>query len=83
MIFALENLYWRRWGTHKWQFDEVQLIEMLESNHFAHVERMPLHQSRIEDIDVVERSDFLIVEGVKERSSNGSILGLSSSQEEE
>lgn len=51
--------------THKWQFDEVQLIELFESQGFRHVARMRLHESRIPDVRLVERSDFLIVEGVK------------------
>ena len=51
--------------THKWSFDEVQLIEMFEDSGFSCVERMPFHKSRILDVDRVERSDFLIVEGVK------------------
>ncbi|HXH26026.1 MAG TPA: methyltransferase domain-containing protein [Vicinamibacterales bacterium] len=51
--------------THKWQFDEIQLIELFESQGFSEVARMRLHQSRIPDIEAVERSDFLIVEGVK------------------
>jgi predicted SAM-dependent methyltransferase len=51
--------------THKWQYDEVQLVELFESQGFADVARMPYHQSRIPDVAAVERSDFLIVEGVK------------------
>jgi predicted SAM-dependent methyltransferase len=51
--------------THKWQFDEIQLIEVFESCGFTEVERMPFRQSRIPDVELVERSDFLIVEGVK------------------
>jgi predicted SAM-dependent methyltransferase len=51
--------------THKWQFDEVQLVELLEKTGFTLVERMPFHQSRIPDVASVEQSDFLIVEGVK------------------
>lgn len=51
--------------THKWQFDEVQLVALLESKGFSKVERMRFHKSRIPDVDRVERSDFLIVEGVK------------------
>ena len=51
--------------THKWQFDEVQLIELFESQGFVSVVRMPYHQSRISDVAAVERSNFLIVEGVK------------------
>jgi predicted SAM-dependent methyltransferase len=50
---------------HKWQFDEVQLVELFESQGFSDVERMPFHSSRIPDVSMVERSDFLIVEGVK------------------
>jgi predicted SAM-dependent methyltransferase len=51
--------------THKWQFDEVQLVELFESQGLSGVERMPFHHSRIPDVSRVERSDFLIVEGVK------------------
>jgi predicted SAM-dependent methyltransferase len=54
---------------HKWQFDEVQLIELFERVGFAAVERMPFHQSRIPDVAKVERSDFCIVEGVKPHRS--------------
>ena len=50
---------------HKWQFDEVQLFEMFEKAGFALSQRMPFHQSRIDDVARVERSDFLIVEGIK------------------
>jgi predicted SAM-dependent methyltransferase len=51
--------------THKWQFDEIQLIDLFESQGFVDVARMRLHESRIPDVQLVERSDFLIVEGVK------------------
>lgn len=51
--------------THKWQYDEVQLVALLERCGFADVERMRFHCSRIPDVNQVERSDFLIVEGVK------------------
>jgi predicted SAM-dependent methyltransferase len=50
---------------HKWQYDEIQLIELFESQGFEAVARMRFHESRIPDVHVVERSDFLIVEGVK------------------
>lgn len=50
---------------HKWQFDEVQLVELFESCGFQEVERMKYHQSRIPGVEQIERSDFLIVEGVK------------------
>jgi predicted SAM-dependent methyltransferase len=53
--------------THKWQFDEIQLVELFESLGFEAVARMPFHTSRIPDVQSVERSDFLIVEGVKPR----------------
>ena len=51
--------------THKWQFDEIQLVELFEQSGFAEAARMPYHQSRIADVTLVERSNFLIVEGVK------------------
>lgn len=51
--------------THKWQFDEVQLVELLETAGFAGVKRMGFRCSRIPDVGAVERSDFLIVEGRK------------------
>ena len=51
--------------THKWQFDEVQLIEMFETNGFINVERKSFHDSRMPNVDDVESSDFLIVEGSK------------------
>lgn len=51
--------------THKWQFDEVQLVELFEACGLTEVRRMPFHTSRIPDVAAVERSDFLIVEGVK------------------
>jgi len=51
--------------THKWNYDEIQLIEMFELNCFSNVERMQYHRSRIPKINSVERSAFLIVEGVK------------------
>jgi hypothetical protein len=50
---------------HKWQYDDLQLIRLLESHGFSQVERMEYRISRIKDIDKLERSDFLIVEGVK------------------
>jgi predicted SAM-dependent methyltransferase len=59
----------RFWGsmghTHKWQFDEIQLTELFESQGFVSVARMPYHEGRIPDVASVERSPFLIVEGVK------------------
>lgn len=51
--------------THKWQFDEVQLVDLLENAGFTGVQRMPFRSSRIPDVEAVERSDFLIVEGRK------------------
>lgn len=54
--------------THKWQFDEVQLVELLKQAGFVEVRRMRFHDSRIPDVARVERSDFLIVEGVRPRT---------------
>lgn len=59
---------------HKWQFDEIQLVDLFESTGFVAVERMPFHRSRIPGIEAVERSDFLIVEGVKPQGGGGSPL---------
>jgi predicted SAM-dependent methyltransferase len=60
------RMLWGSMGhTHKWQFDEVQLVELFERTGFEQVARMPLHQSRIPDVEQVERSNVCIVEGVK------------------
>ncbi len=50
---------------HKWMYDDVSLIELLERVGFCDVDRMPFRQSRIPDIGPVEARDDLIVEGVK------------------
>lgn len=50
---------------HKWQYDEVQLVDLIERSGFVEVGREMFLVSRIAGIDAVERSDFLIVEGVK------------------
>jgi predicted SAM-dependent methyltransferase len=50
---------------HKWQFDEVQLVNLLRSHGLKDVGRRRLHDSRIPDVASVERSNYLIVEGVK------------------
>lgn len=50
---------------HKWQFDEIQLIELFEGAGFRQVERQKLHQSRIPDVALVERFEMCVVEGVK------------------
>ncbi len=51
--------------VHKWQYDEIQLIKQMEQAGFFKVDRQPFHVSRIPDVHLVERSNFLIVEGVK------------------
>lgn len=50
---------------HKWVYDEIQLIEMFKKHGFRDVARAKYHESRIPDVNVLERSDFLIVEGIK------------------
>ena len=70
-LFFNEIYTRRRWlgsmgHTHKWNFDEVQLREMFENSGFSSVERMQFRTSRIPDVERVERSDFLIIEGVKQ-----------------
>ncbi|MGF1580828.1 MAG: methyltransferase domain-containing protein [Gemmataceae bacterium] len=54
--------------THKWQFDEVQLVELFESVGFTAVDRMDYQKSRISDVASVELKDRLMVEGVKANS---------------
>lgn len=50
---------------HKWMYDEVSLIQLMENIGFREVNRMTLHQSRIADVAAVEVRDDLIVEGIK------------------
>ncbi len=50
---------------HKWQYDEIQLVDLFERCGFQGVTRRPFGVSRIPDIGALERSNFLIVEGVK------------------
>lgn len=66
-ICTRKRLFGSMGHFHKWQYDEVQLVELFESQGFVDVARMPFHHSRIPDVAAVERSDFLIVEGVKPR----------------
>jgi len=56
---------------HKWQFDEVQLVELFQEAGFCQVRRMSHHHSRVPDIAEVEHSDSgkLIVEGSKPRAT--------------
>lgn len=54
---------------HKWQYDEIQLVELFESQGFVSVARRGYHESRIPDVASVERSNFLIVEGSKPRAA--------------
>jgi predicted SAM-dependent methyltransferase len=70
-IYTRRRIFGSMGHTHKWQFDEVQFIELFESAGFVSVERMPFHKSRIPGIEAVERSDFLIVEGVKPDATAG------------
>ncbi len=50
---------------HKWQYDEIQLVDLFRRCGFQDVARKAFGVSRIPDIGALERSDFLIVEGVK------------------
>lgn len=50
---------------HKWMFDEVSLVLLLEKLGFHEVARRAYHDSRIADIRSVEARDDLIVEGIK------------------
>lgn len=51
--------------THKWQFDEIQLTDVFAASGFVDVERRRFLDSRIPGVESVERSNFLIVEGVR------------------
>ncbi len=53
---------------HKWQYDEVQLVDLFTRAGFEEVGRERFHDSRIPGIAALERSDFLIVEGVKPKA---------------
>ena len=50
---------------HKWQYDEVQLADLFVCCGFREVSRARFQASRIPGIASIERSDFLIVEGIK------------------
>ncbi len=63
--------------THKWQFDEVQLVQLFKSCGFSPAQRMPYHKSRLPDIETLERSDFLIVEAVKPANSSHPTAAIS------
>jgi predicted SAM-dependent methyltransferase len=56
---------WQSMGHyHKWAYDEISLILMVESLGFQNVERKTFHQSRIPHVEEVEMTDMLIVEAV-------------------
>ena len=50
---------------HKWQYDEIQLCQLFREAGFTEPARKTFHNSQIEDISEVERSDFLIIEATK------------------
>lgn len=57
---------WQSMGHyHKWMYDEISLILLLEKVGFHNVERRAMHQSEIPKIDEVEVRDDLIVEGAR------------------
>lgn len=57
---------WQSMGHfHKWMYDEISLILLVESIGFQHVERKPFHQSCIPQIEAVENRDDLIIEAVR------------------
>jgi predicted SAM-dependent methyltransferase len=56
---------WRSMGHyHKFGYDDVSLILLLEKIGFREVDRRRLHESRIDDIQAVENRYDLIVEGI-------------------
>jgi predicted SAM-dependent methyltransferase len=50
---------------HKWMYDEVSLILLLEKLGFRDAERMAYHESRLPEVEQVEVREDLIVEAVK------------------
>ncbi|MGE3537198.1 MAG: methyltransferase domain-containing protein [Candidatus Tectimicrobiota bacterium] len=57
---------WQSMGHyHKWMYDEISLILLLEAAGFQHVERRALHHSGIPQIEDVETRDDLIVEAIR------------------
>jgi hypothetical protein len=50
---------------HKWMYDDISLILLLESLGFQDVGRKGFHDSAIAGIDAVEVRDDLIVEGTR------------------
>jgi predicted SAM-dependent methyltransferase len=57
---------WQSMGHfHKWAWDEVSLVVLLESVGFSNVRRMALHQSDIPKVAAVETREDLTVEAVK------------------
>lgn len=57
---------WQSMGHfHKWGWDEVSMVMLLESVGFTNVRRMSLHQSAMADVAAVETREDLTVEGVK------------------
>jgi len=55
--------FWQSMGHyHKWMYDEISLILLVEAVGFQCVERKTFHQSCIPQIEVVEVRDDLIVE---------------------
>ena len=57
---------WQSMGHfHKWMYDEVSLILLMESVGFHGVERSAFHQSAIPNVDEVEVRSDLIVEGIR------------------
>jgi hypothetical protein len=67
---------------HKWGWDEVSMVMLLESSGFTDVRRMRLHQSAIADVTAVETREDLTVEGVKRSGTAGSEHRVQSFQAE-
>jgi predicted SAM-dependent methyltransferase len=64
----------RRWFSsyghfHKWAYDDLSLISLLERVGFEGVDRRAFHDSAISDVNVVEVRDDLIVEGRRPAAS--------------
>jgi len=65
-ICVVRPAWFRTMGHfHKWMYDEVSLICLLERHGYRQVERMAFLQSRLPDVAAVEVRDDLIVERIK------------------
>lgn len=64
-IFYRFYIVLKDYRTQKWKFDEESLVWHFKKSGFADAQRMPLHISKIPEIESIERNKGLCVEGTK------------------